>query len=313
MNKGEIKEFLRNKPGYLKEGGKRMRNNLRKKGFETTIKDCKQAIREVVNELKVYPFTSDKPSLQPKILFWDIEVSYGLAKAWRPTYNGVIRYNDFIQHPKIICISWKWNNSDEVYNVKWDKNQDDKELLKQFIPELDRADFSVAHNGDRFDLPWIRTRALFHDLDMLPSYSTVDTLKIARSTHKLPSNRLDDIGHYFGLGKKIKTEMKLWDDIILHNDNQAMEDMISYCNQDVFLLEKIYNKLSKYTLNKNHVGVENGKTKQTNPYNGDTNIELVKTITTKAGTIKRIMKDSDTGKYFNMSNTNYKKFLEINK
>ena len=34
MNKDEIKEFLKNKPGYLKEGGKRLRTHLLNKGLK---------------------------------------------------------------------------------------------------------------------------------------------------------------------------------------------------------------------------------------------------------------------------------------
>ena len=39
MNLQEIKEFLKNRPGYIKEGGKRLRDCLKNKGFDTTIKN----------------------------------------------------------------------------------------------------------------------------------------------------------------------------------------------------------------------------------------------------------------------------------
>lgn len=310
MELEEIKEFLRQKPGYLKEGGKRLRNHLRNKGFATTIYTCKQALREIRAELRVKP--TFKAKEEAKILFYDIEVSYGLARAWRPSYKTQIHYSDFKIHPKIICISWKWNNSDEVNTVSWDKNHDDKELLKQFIPELNKADFIVAHNGDKFDLPWIKTRALYNRLDMHPSYSSVDTLKIARYGHRFPSNRLDDIGDYLGLGRKIKTDAGLWD-AVFEGDQKALEKMITYCEQDVFLLEKIYNELSKTSLAPVHIGTLREEVKQTSPYTGSNNIELVKTTTTAAGTKRHLMKCLDTGKYFKMSNMDYKKYLEINK
>lgn len=307
MELEEIKEFLRQKPGYLKEGGKRLRDHLRNKGFATTIYTCKQALREVRQELKY------KPSLKqdPKILFYDIEVSYGIARAWRPSYKTQIKYDDFLVHPKIICISWKWNNEDKVYTVNWDNDKDDKSLLEVFIQELNEADFIVAHNGDKFDLPWIRTRALYHGLELHPSYISVDTLKIVRYDHNFPSNRLDDLGDYLGLGRKIKTDMSLWDDVF-NGKKEALIKMIEYCEQDVRLLETVYNKLSSMTLPKIHVGTLNGEVKQTSPYTGTTNIEAVKSTTTKAGTIRWLMKCNDTGKFFNMSNTDYKKFKLIN-
>lgn len=308
MELKEIKEFLRTKPGYLKEGKKRLRNILRRKGFEVTLHNCAQAIREVNSELRITPSLEKKP----KILFYDIEVSYGLARAWRPGYRIKLSYNDFVVHPKIICISWKWNNNDEVNTVSWDKNQDDKKLLEVFIPELNKADFIVAHNGDNFDLPWIRTRALAHGLPMYPKYISVDTLKEARYNHRLPSNKLDDIGDYFGLGRKIHAPRELWTKVTDDNCRETLEEMIKYCEQDVFLLEAVYNKFAEFTLPKIHVGTLYGEIKQTSPYTGSNNIEYVKTTTTRAGTRKHTMKCLDTGKFFEMSNTDYKKFKLIN-
>lgn len=305
MNKEEIKDFLRSKRGYLKEGGKRLRRILLKKGFETTINQCKEAIREVIQEGNVVP--SNK--ISPKVLFYDIEVSYGLAKAWRPGYKLRLTYDDFIVHPRIICISYKWNDSEEVHSVRWDSNQDDKNLLELFIPELNKADFIVGHNADRFDLPWIRTRALLHGIDMHPKYASVDTYKVAKYNFNFPSNKLNDIGLYLGLGEKLPSGIKLWDDVVLKQNPEALEKMIAYCNQDVILLEKVYNSLKKMMLNQNHAGVVNGTVKQVSPYTGSKNIELVKTTTTKAGTVKRLMKCKDTNEYFEMSNTDYNKYL----
>lgn len=48
MNKEEIKDFLKSKNGYLKEGGFRLSRKLKIKDIEL----CKQAIREVKSELK---------------------------------------------------------------------------------------------------------------------------------------------------------------------------------------------------------------------------------------------------------------------
>lgn len=312
MHKEEIKEFLRNKRGYLKEGGKRLRKVLDRKGFTTTIKDCKAAIREVLAEIKVKPVTNDND--KPKILFYDIETAYGIAKVWRPGWKVRVSYDNFITDPQIICISWKWSDSDEVHTVNWGiDSQDDESLVKLFVEELNKADFIVAHNGDKFDLPWIRTRALKHGVPMYPKYSAVDTLKISRYEHNFPSNRLDDLGEYLELGRKIKVPYELWDRVILDKEQKALDEMIEYCEQDVRLLEKVYYKLAEMTLPKVHAGTMNGKTKQTSPYNGGTNFEMVKKTTTKAGTIKWLMRDLDENKFFEMSNTAYNKYLETYK
>jgi len=310
MNKDEIKEFLKNKPGYLKEGGKRLRTHLLNKGFTTTINLCKQALKEVRLESNI---TDNKiQNDQGKVLIYDIETSYNIGKFWRAGYNLNINPGDIIHERAIICISYKWLGEEQVYNLTWDKNQCDKFLLEQFIPILDEADMIVAHNGDRYDLKFIKTRALKHNLKMLINYKQFDTLKVAKSKFMFNSNKLDYISKFLGAEGKISTEMKLWDDIILRKCSKALIQMLDYCDEDVRQLEVVYNALVSWENPKFHAGVLNGKTKQTSPITGSINIKHVKEIITNSGTIKHIMRDLDTDRLFEMSSTNYNKFLEIN-
>ena len=311
MNKDEIKEFLRSKRGYIKEGGKRLRNHLLNKGFTTTINICKEALREVRLENNI---TDNKiQNNQGKVLIYDIETSYNIGKFWRAGYNLNINPGDIIHERAIICISYKWLGEEQVYSLTWDKNQCDKFLLEQFIPILDEADMIVAHNGDRYDLKFIKTRALKHNLKMLINYKQFDTLKVAKAKFMFNSNKLDYISKFLGAEGKISTEMKLWDDIILRKCPKAMIEMLTYCEEDVRQLEIVYNALVSWENPKFHIGVMNGGTKQTSPITGNVNIEQVKQMVTNSGTIKHIMRDLDTGRLFEMSDTNYKKFLEINK
>lgn len=60
MNLQEIKEFLRNKPGYLKEGGYRLCIKLDIKPNDFNINLCKQAIKEVREEFKFQPGKNKK-------------------------------------------------------------------------------------------------------------------------------------------------------------------------------------------------------------------------------------------------------------
>ena len=311
MNKDEVKEFLRSKRGYIKEGGKRLKNHLLNKGFITTINICKEALREVRLENNIT--TNKIQNNQGKVLIYDIETSYNIGKFWRAGYNLNINPGDIIHERAIICISYKWLGEEQVYSLTWDKNQCDKFLLEQFIPILDEADMIVAHNGDRYDLKFIKTRALKHNLKMLINYKQFDTLKVAKAKFMFNSNKLDYISKFLGAEGKISTEMKLWDDIILRKCPKAMIEMLTYCEEDVRQLEVVYNALVSWENPKFHIGVMNGSTKQTSPITGNVNIEQVKQMVTNSGTIKHIMRDLDTDRLFEMSDTNYKKFLEINK
>ncbi len=143
-------------------------------------------------------------------LLFDIETSPCVGWFWRPSYNTQITYNQIIEHAKIICISYKWDNQDKVYSLNWDSKQNDKKMLSDFIKVANQADEIIGHNSDKFDIKWIRTRCMYHSLDMFPNYKSFDTLKFFRGSTLQPSNRLNDIGDYFNLGHKVENEKDLW-------------------------------------------------------------------------------------------------------
>jgi len=320
------KKFLHNNKGYLKKSPYKLaeRLNINIQYAHQALKDVKYELKNNISLLdKIKPYQrllevtysnldnliekSKKEITKPKVLIYDLEVSYNIVKSWRVGYNLNINPADIIEERKIICVSYKWLGEDQTYNIQWDKDHDDKFLLEQFIPVLNEADLIVAHNGDRFDLKWIKTRAIYHDLPMLLNYPQFDTLKVAKKKFNFNSNKLDYISEFLGFENKIKTNMKLWDDIIFKSCPIAMDDMIKYCNMDVELLEKVYNKLVYWETPKYHINAED---KTSSPISGGYNLELVKTVTSNQGTIKRIMKDLDNGRLFEMSNTNYLKYKE---
>jgi hypothetical protein len=310
MELEEIKAFLRQKPGYLKEGGKRLRNHLRNKGFATTIYTCKEALRQVRAEAKEAEAKINTG--EARVLIYDIETSPNIGWFWRAGYKLNISPDNIIKERAIICVSYKWLGEDQVYNLSWDKNQDDKFLLEQFIEVLNEADLIVAHNGDNFDLKWLKTRALYHRLPMLPNYKQFDTLKLVKSKLNLNSNRLDYIAKFLGFEGKNKTTIDLWIDIVYKKSQEAMNTMLEYCDEDVRQLEKVYKELRYLDNPRLHQGVIQGKVKQTSPVTGSVNIEHVKRVTTNRGTVKHIMRDKDTQRFFEMSDMNYKKFSTIN-
>jgi len=309
MELQEIKAFLQSKPGYLKEGGKRLRKVLLSKGFVTTVAECKEAVRQVNRESKGLEIVDEnKPA---RILIYDIETSPNEGWFWRAGYKLNIDANQITKERAIICLSYKWLGEDEVYNLAWDQDQNDKFLVEQFINVLNEADLIVAHNGDNFDIKWLKTRALFHRLhyNMLPKYNQFDTLKVAKSKLYCNSNRLDYIAKLLGFGGKIRTRYNLWEDVCRHNDRNALQEMLDYCDEDVVQLEHVYKELRYLDNPRLHAGVLQGKTKQTSPISGGVNIEHVKAVTTNRGTVKHVMKDLDNNRLFEMSDTNYKKYL----
>ncbi len=230
-------------------------------------------------------------------LFFDIETSPNIGLFWEAGYKKNIDYSNIIKERAIICICYKWEDDKEVGSVHWDSKQCDKALLTKFIKIANQADELVGHNGDRFDLAWIRTRCLFHRIDMFPKYVTIDTLKVARSIFKFNSNKLNYIADYLGIGQKIKTEFGMWKDIVLNKDKKAMDKMIIYCKKDVILLEKVFKEINNHIPAKTHYGVNFGQDRGSCPECGSDEIIIQLRRTTASGIKKIIYKCKTCNKY----------------
>jgi uncharacterized protein YprB with RNaseH-like and TPR domain len=200
-----------------------------------------------------------------KRLYFDIETSPNIGFFWTAGFKLNISTDSIIKERAIICICYKWEEDKQTHSLNWDAKQSDKKMLQDFIKVANEADELVGHNGDKFDLAWIRTRCLFHRIEMFPNYTTIDTLKVARSKFKFNSNKLNYIAQYLGIGEKIHTEYDLWKDIVLNKDKVAMDKMIKYCKQDVILLEKVHKALNNHIEAKTHYGVRFGQYKGTCP------------------------------------------------
>ena len=249
---------------------------------------------------------------KPKRLFYDIETSYNIVKSWRIGFNINLNMEDIIQERAIITIAYKWEGEEDVTVLSWNKGCD-KEIIKDFVKVMAEADELVGHNVDRYDTKFIMARALKHNIPVLPKYQSTDTLKLAKKHFMLNSNKLDYIAQYLGIGHKTKHRgMEMWDDIILKNDPKALEEMIEYNVQDVFLTEQVYHKLMEYSLPKvNHASKQTGD-KHTCPQCGSDHAELHKTYISGSGVKTRLMGCKSCSTNFTISNTNYTKFYEGN-
>jgi DNA polymerase elongation subunit (family B) len=193
------------------------------------------------------PILAKDPDYKKKILLFDIETAPNLAYVWGKWEQDVIAFKE---HWYMISFAWKWLGEKETYVValpdfktyKKDKTSDE-ELCKKLWDLFNEADILIGHNGDSFDIKKSNARFLKWGLEPPHPYKTVDTLKIARRNFKLDSNKLDDLGDYFKLGRKVHTGgFNLWLGC-LSGDVDSWALMKKYNRQDVILLEKVYYKL----------------------------------------------------------------------
>lgn len=186
-------------------------------------------------------------SRKPRIMFFDIETCPNVVYSWRIGHKIDLSAENLIEERRIICICWKYLGEKDAYYLTWDKNQCDKSMLEAFGKELNDCDAAIGHNGDHFDIKWVKTRNLIHGLPPLTNIQTVDTLKLARNNFNFNSNRLDYIGDILKVGRKSETGgYKLWTDT-MNGSKKALDGMVNYCINDVYLLEKVFKKLSIYS------------------------------------------------------------------
>lgn len=180
-------------------------------------------------------------------LLIDIETGPCEGFFWRPGYKLTISEENVTRRAEIICISYKNLNEGKVKHLKWEygAKHRDKEMLGKFTKILSKADSIIAHNGNQFDIPWIRTQLMCYRLPPLPAISVVDTLKLVRGNFNFSSNSLNNLAKRLGVIQKKKTDFELWKRV-MRGEKKALKEMVEYCDQDILVLEQVYNILEKY-------------------------------------------------------------------
>lgn len=187
-----------------------------------------------------------------KTLLLDIETAPSKAYIWS-LWKEVMSMEFIEEDWFILCWAAKWLGEKEIFSSalidfkSYKKEpENDKQVVKAIWKLLNEADIVIAHNGIKFDIKKLNTRFLMHGMLPPAPYKVVDTLNIARGTFAFMSNRLNDLGQFLNLGKKIDTGgFALWRDC-LNGIKSAWLKMIKYNKNDVVLLEKIYLSLRPY-------------------------------------------------------------------
>jgi len=300
-----IQKFLTN-PIYITNGA-----GFLAKRWNTTIEKIKIAKNKtrLINLENEFKKGENKKF---KRMFFDIETSYNVIADFSCGYEKTIGPHQILKERAIICICWKWENEDKVNHLKWDNNQCDKKMLTTFVKEMEKADEVIGHNGDKFDLRWLRGRAIIHQLNFPTYVKSLDTLKKVRQAAYFNSNKLDYLAKLFlGYGKVDTGGFQLWVDICENNDKSAMNKMVEYCKNDVVILEEVYHRINPYITHNTHVGVNKGNSKASCKSCGSEDIKLKRNVFTSAGTIQKHIECNKCGLDYKISNTAWKSFLKL--
>ncbi len=186
---------------------------------------------------------------KPKILLIDIETSPTKAFVWS-LWKPTIGINQISTDWYILSFAYKWLGDSKVHSVDSRRYpEDDARLCAALHLVLDEADFVVAHNLKKFDLPKINSRLIFHGMEPYSPVKLVDTLEIAKKKFAFTSNKLEFLANHLGCTPKSShasfSGFALWSECMKGND-AAWDEMVDYNIQDVLVLEEVYEKLKPW-------------------------------------------------------------------
>lgn len=125
----------------------------------------------------------------------------------------------------------------------------DLRLLTDLCKDLRRFHRVITWYGYKFDIPFVRSRAILHKLDF-PLYKEVyhtDAYQIAKILIRtLHSKRLGAVASFFGIkAKEHPLNPTIWLRC-LSGDQEALDFVQTHCNEDSISLEAVWKRLEPY-------------------------------------------------------------------
>lgn len=123
----------------------------------------------------------------------------------------------------------------------------DKRLVKDLIEDLSKYKKLYTYYGTRFDIPFIRTRALANGYEFMP-YGLIfhqDLYFLAKNKLRLSRNRLANVCELMGIDGKTHLDGRLWMLAATGNDD-AIQYIYDHNKADCDILEKAYNRLKTF-------------------------------------------------------------------
>jgi len=123
----------------------------------------------------------------------------------------------------------------------------DARIVEQLVDEMNKYDVVVTYYGTRFDIPFIRTRALYHNtyFPMYRQKSHKDLYYVVRSKLKLHRSSLMAATEFFGIAGKTRIRPEFWQKA-RWGDEQSLEYIYKHNVADVVILEKLHRRLEEY-------------------------------------------------------------------
>lgn len=174
-----------------------------------------------------------EPTLKSPMIVkvFDLE-TWSLDRGW-----GVVMVASILTHgdgpPRI-----------ESYTLRdfkhWPKNRsNDSELGAAILKNLSGGHILVAHNGLKFDLPYLNSVALKYGMPRLTA-KLIDPVQLFRQKYRIGSNSLGAIAQFLNLEEqKMPVTVETWRRALLDNDDASWETLVERCESDVRVLNQV--------------------------------------------------------------------------
>jgi uncharacterized protein YprB with RNaseH-like and TPR domain len=124
----------------------------------------------------------------------------------------------------------------------------DKELLKQFCEDVRKFDWIIGYYSSRFDIPWLRTRAVYYKLNF-PIYKEIkhtDLYDIMKHKFNLHSKRLAVVADFFDIkAKEHPMNPRVWFEA-MKGDEKALKWILTHNIEDVNTTEELWDRVNNY-------------------------------------------------------------------
>ena len=176
-----------------------------------------------------------------KLLTIDIETRPIKAYTWG-IWQQNIGINQIIDPGGILCFAAKFVGESKIhFHSQWDDGP--ARMARVAHKLLSEADGVMGWNSDKFDLRWLNSQFIANNLGPPHPFAKIDLMKSSKRHFQLPSNKLDYVAQFLGVGRKIRTGgFDLWDDV-MRGDTKARNKMMRYNIQDVRLTERVYHAM----------------------------------------------------------------------
>ena len=184
-------------------------------------------------------FLQEKPDTSPlteNVGIFDIETT-GLVANWSQMFCWCMK-----EHGKNVI-------HEDLISKRAIRDKDDYKIVKSAVAEIEKYDRIVTWYGTRFDLPYVRSKALYFDIPF-PRYQELyhtDLWYQSRSKLRLHSNRLGTVCQYFGIPAK---GHPMTPDLSIRagrGDSDALETVLEHCREDTIATDKCYDLLMDYS------------------------------------------------------------------